>query len=130
MLIGILAGTLLIVLLNNVFLLNPGSEGPYGSTGGIIITVLWFLGGTAGAAGIGTLAGKIAGRLEALVAAISVVMSTAMLWFLPHLFWNPNSYTGEPGSLGVDAVLLNIPVLLFALVGGMVAFFARRTDLR
>ena len=135
---GVTSGAVLIVLLNNAFLLNPGSEGPNGNAIGTFISVLWFFGWAAGSVGIGALAGWISGRLEILIAVGSVALSTVALWFLPSLFWLLNSYLGEPfslylggpGSLGPDAILINAPVLVFALVGGMLVFFARCTDLR
>jgi hypothetical protein len=128
----------MLVLLNNALLLNPGSEGPDGDAIGAFITVMWFLGWAVGAAGIGALSGWIVGRLEPLVAVGSVAIGTALLWFLPPVFWLLNSYLGEPldlylggsRSFGPVAILINIPVLVFALVGGMLVFFARRTDLR
>lgn len=126
------------VLLSNAFLLNPGSDSSNGDTIGTFISVMWFLGWAVGAAGIDALAGWISGRLEILVAVGSVAIATIGLWFLPSLFWLFNSYLeepldlylGGPRSLGSGAILLNIPVLVFALVGGMLVFFARRTDLR
>lgn len=105
---------------------------------GRFISVLWFLGWAVGAAGIGALAGWIAGRLEILVSIGSVVIATISLWFLPPVFAFLNSYLGEPlnlylggtRSLESIAILMNIPVLLFVLTGGLLIFFTRRTDLR
>lgn len=136
--VAVIVGAFLLVLLNHALLLNPGSEGPGGDTMDTLITVLWFLGWAVGAVGIGALAGWISGRLEVLVAVGSVAISTICLWFLPSVFWLLNSYLGEPldlylggpGTLGSGAVLINLPVLVFALVGGTIVFFARRTDLR
>ena len=137
-LIAVFVGAFLLVLLNQALLLDPGSEGPNGDAIGTFISVLWFLGWAVGTGGVGALAGWIAGRLEILVAVGSVALSTVALWFLPSLFWLLSSYLGKPlslylgglGSLGPDAILINIPVLVFALVGGMLVFFARRTNLR
>ncbi|MGB3632483.1 MAG: hypothetical protein WA982_00430 [Rubrobacteraceae bacterium] len=135
---GVASGAVLIVLLNQTLLLNPGSEGANGDAIGTFVSVLWFFGWAAGSVGIGALSGWISGRLEILIALGSVALSTVALWFLPSLFWLLNSYLGEPlslylggpGSLGPGAILINIPVLVFVLVGGTIVFFARRTDLR
>lgn len=136
--LGLMVGAFLLVLLDNAFLLNPGSEGPGGDTISVLISALWFLGWAVGAVAIGALAGWIAGRLEILIAVGSVAISTSLLWFLPPLFRFLNSYLGEPldmylggtRSLGSMAILINAPVLLFSVTGGVLVFFARRTDLR
>ena len=138
LMLGVASGAVLIVLLNQTLLLNPGSEGANGNAIGTFVSVLWFFGWAAGSVGVGALAGWISGRLEVLIAVGSVALSTVALWFLPSLFWllNPSLgepldlYLGGPGSLESAAILINIPVLVFALVGGMLVFFARRTDLR
>ncbi len=138
MILGVASGAVLIVLLNKTLLLSPGSEGANGDAIGTFVSVLWFFGWAAGSVGIGALSGWISGRLEILIALGSVALSTVALWFLPSLFWLLNSYLGEPldfylgrpGKPGVDAILINAPVLVFALVGGTVALFARRTDLQ
>ena len=135
---AIFVGAFLLILLNQTLLLDPGSEDPNGDAIGTFISVLWFLGWAVGAGCIGALSGWIAGRLEILIAVGAVIISTPLLWFLPSLFWLFNSYLGAPldlylggpGGLGPDAILVNIPVLVFTLVGGILVFFARRTDLR
>lgn len=129
-LLGLMCGAFLLVILNHAFLLNPGSASPNGDPVGTVISVLWYLGWAVGAGGIGALAGWIAGRLEPLIAISSVVISTALLWFLPPLFWFVYPHLRDVGGLGATAILINIPVFVFTLVGGTVAFFARRTDLR
>ncbi len=138
LILGVVSGAVLIVLLNQTLLLNPGGEGPNGDAVGTFVSVLWFFGWAAGSVGVGALSGWISGRLEILAAVGSVALSTVALWFLPSLFWLLNSYLGEPlslylggpESLGPVAILINIPVLVFVLIGGALAFFARRPDFR
>lgn len=82
-------------------------------------TILFLLVWAAGAVGSGALAGRLAGRLEVPVAIGSGITGLIILGYLPDSFADP-------------AILLvsSIPFLLFVAVGGMLVFFARRTDLR
>jgi hypothetical protein len=82
-------------------------------------TLLFFLGATLGAVGMGALAGRTAGKLEVPVAIGSGVAGLVILGLLPDSFADP-----------VIVLFGAIPFLLFAAVGGMLVFFARRTDLR
>lgn len=82
-------------------------------------TILFLVAATLGAVGMGALAGRTAGKLEVPVAIVSGVLGLVVLGFLPDSFADP-----------VIVLFGAIPFLLFAAVGGMLVFFARRTDLR
>ena len=82
-------------------------------------TILFHVAATLGAVGVGALAGKVAGKLEVPIAVSSGVLGLIILGFLPDSFADP-----------VIVLFGAIPFLLFAAVGGMLVFFARRTDLR
>lgn len=82
----------------------------------ITLVVLFWAGASTGS---GALSGWVAGRLEVLVATGSGFAGLFVLGYMPNSF--------------ADSVVLlfsAIPFLIFTSVGGMLTFFARRTDLR
>lgn len=82
-------------------------------------TILFLLSWAVGAVGTGAIAGRVAGRLEVPVAIGSGIIGLVVLGYLPDSFADP-----------VILLFSAIPFLFFAAVGGMLVFFARRTDLR
>ena len=89
------------------------------STTQTVQTLLVVLAGTLGAAGVGALAGKIAGRFEVPIAVGSGIIGLIILGYLPDSFADP-----------VFVLFSAIPFLILNAIGGMLVFFARRTDLR
>ncbi len=117
--VGILAGILSTVLVGTVFTLFPvvyDSVSTSRVAAGLGL-VVWAV----GAFGVGALSGRVAGRLEVLVAVGSVILGFVALWFLSQAFISGNQFM---------LFFLSVPFTLIAMIGGTVVLFARRTDLR
>lgn len=120
LLIGVLVGTISTVALYSInYLYTTTGYCVSCSTAQTVQTLLVVLVGTLGSAGVGALAGKVAGRFEVPVAVGSGIIGLIILGYLPDFFADP-----------VFVLFSAIPFLILSTVGGMLVFFARRTDLR
>ena len=95
------------------------SAAPSGGLRGVVEVTLVVLVWAVASVGLGLLVGKVAGRLEVPVAAGSGLVGLIAVGYLPGSFADP-----------VVLVFSAIPFLILVATGGMLAFFARRTDLR